>query len=557
MTSYKPFIALIAGLVLTALVWSGLSYIEQRNAQAEFAYEADQISETISKRLSSYEKLLTGVKAFFMASEEVSLEEWQIYFDKLRFEEHYPGLHGVAYLKRIRSQRDLDELLEQLRGYGMDDFAIKPEGERAEYYPVIFLDPLNESNKKAIGYDIFSEKIRRDAIEYARGSGTTSITRKIILVQEGENNVQSGLLMMVPFFKHERIGGHDAAHEIDGIIDGVIRMDDFIRAYINPVFLQNMHLKIYDHELAEENVLFDSMKGPKPASFRGRFSNQQVVHYYGQDWIIALEGQPAANFLPLFFGQKSKNLNLIILIAGCGLSGLGFFITRGLQTTARLRKEKLADALSIKADMDIIRRQEESLLKFREKSEHLIVCIIDIVNSTSTTAELSGRESAQFYSTFHNVMSKIILSHDGTIVKSMGDAVLYSFQASNPPTKDECLKAIDCCLDMIGSHAELNSILKQKSLPGIDYRISAVHGPVMTASKNGISDIFGSTVNQCSKINRFAGANGLVVSKGIQTLLAEEHSYQLKRVEHDTAVKAGEGVYRISRSGQVSPTGSP
>ena len=157
MKSYKPLITLVTGIVATALIWLGLSYVENKNAKAEFNFEADRLHETITKRLSSYEEVLTGVKAFFMASKEVSLQEWQIYFDELQFEKYYPGLQGIAYVQRVKSDRAQDELKDRLQEYGMEGFTIKPEGIRDEYFPVIFLDPLDERNAKAVGYDIFSE----------------------------------------------------------------------------------------------------------------------------------------------------------------------------------------------------------------------------------------------------------------------------------------------------------------------------------------------------------------------------------------------------------------
>ena len=550
MKSRKPLITFFIGLLVTAIICSGLSLMERRNAKAEFDFEADRIHQIISKRLSSYEELLRGVKAFFMASKEVSLQEWEIYFDQLRFKNFYPGLQGIAYVQRVKSEAEYDALSDRLQSYGIENFKIKPEGIRDEYFPVIFLSPMDEKNAKAVGYDIFSEQIRRNAINSARDTESTSITRKITLVQEGEKDKQSGLLMMVPFFTNERIDKHHVPKEYDGIIDGVIRMDDFSRAVIDPAFLQNMHIRIYDQEidqeLSEQNLLFDSMKKGDAESLSRRFSNSFEMQHYGQNWVVTVEGEPAANFLPLFFGEKSDTLNLAILVVGIGLSGLGFYATRAFETTARLRKEKVARSLAIKADMDIIKRQEESLLKFKEKSEYLFVCLIDIENSTNIAAKLSESESAEFYSTFHNVIGEIITAKGGVIVKSMGDAILYYFRSSSPPSIEDCRKAIDCCLEIISSNEKLNSQLNQKTAQRINYRISSVYGSVMTASKEGIRDIFGSTVNQCSKINRFAKTNGLVVSEGIRNLLDEEPSYEIKKIDHDIPAEHGGGVYHIS-----------
>ena len=198
--------------------------------------------------------------------------------------------------------------------------------------------------------------------------------------------------------------------------------------------------------------------------------------------------------------------------------------------------------------MDIIRRQEESLLKFKDDSDYVVVCIIDIKDSTLITSELSEHEAAELYSTFDQVMSRIIISHGGTIVKSMGDAILYYFKASSTPSKSEQLPAIDCCLEMSRANAELNNNLNHGKHHQINYRISAVYGSVMSASKNDIHDIFGSTVNRCSKINRFSKTNGLVISQEIYESLKNDIGYQIDKVDDDVHSEYGDGVYHITKA---------
>ena len=547
MTNRKSSIIFISGLIATGCIWSALNYTEQKNAKAEFNFEAERIHQLIIKRISSYESLLTGVKSFFMASKEVSLQEWEIYFDQLKFEKHYPGLQGIGYVQHVSSKKDIDELKARLQTYGMADYEIKPKGDRTEYFPVVFLEPLDHRNEKAIGYDIYSERIRQNAIESARKREATSITRKIILVQEGDKNIQSGLLLNVPFFTNERIDKQDLPRELDGIINAVLRMDDFITALIDPVILENMHIKIYDQHASEKNILFDSHKNGESKAFTARFNQSTTLDIYDQKWIVSIEGQPAANYLPLYYGNKSKTINLIVLLVGLALSTLGFYLTRGLVTTARLREEKLADAMALKSDRDIIKRQEESLLEFQKHSEYLVVCIIDIKNSTLITSQLSEPEMASLYSTFDKVMSRIISSHGGTVVKSMGDAILYYFKASPSPSKSEYVTAINCCLEMADANDLFNSSLTLSKSQQVNYRISAVYGSVMSASKNEIHDIFGSTVNQCSKINRFSKTNGLVISEEIYELVKNEEAYHIEKIEDPIRSEYGDGAYHIAR----------
>jgi class 3 adenylate cyclase len=144
-------------------------------------------------------------------------------------------------------------------------------------------------------------------------------------------------------------------------------------------------------------------------------------------------------------------------------------------------------------------------------------------------------------------MSQIILSHGGTIVKSMGDAILYYFKSSSSPSMSDFLTAINCCLDMTTANEALNNSLNHGKHHHINYRISAVYGSVMSASKNDIHDIFGSTVNQCSKINRYSKTNGLVISQEIYELIKNENNYHIVKLEDNIRSEYGDGVYHISK----------
>ncbi len=71
---------------------------------------------------------------------------------------------------------------------------------------------------------------------------------------------------------------------------------------------------------------------------------------------------------------------------------------------------------------------------------------------------------------------------------------------------------LECGLAMIQANSRINYNLHGNGLPSISYKISANYGKVELATStnsNGV-DLFGPTVNICSKINRqsFAKSNG-------------------------------------------------
>ena len=75
-------------------------------------------------------------------------------------------------------------------------------GERDWYAPIVYLEPFNDNNRHAFGYDTGSEEHRRTTLEQARDSGQPALSAKIRLVQEVGEPAQSGFLVVLPVYNH-------------------------------------------------------------------------------------------------------------------------------------------------------------------------------------------------------------------------------------------------------------------------------------------------------------------------------------------------------------------
>lgn len=70
------------------------------------------------------------------------------------------------------------------------------------------MEPFDERNKRAFGYDMFSENVRRKAMTRARDTGLPALSGKVILKQETDSDVQNGFLLYVPVYKNKNIFGY-------------------------------------------------------------------------------------------------------------------------------------------------------------------------------------------------------------------------------------------------------------------------------------------------------------------------------------------------------------
>ena len=199
--------------------------------------------------------------------------------------------------------------------------------------------------------------------------------------------------------------------------------------------------------------------------------------------------------------------------------------------------QKLQESLiEIKEKEDVIKQQEDILLQFSERSEKYGVGMIDIMNSTKICSKLSDSETSEFYRIFLNSMGAIVKRFGGTVVKNIGDALLFYFPIENNKVEKEGLKkCLDCCLALGEEHKEIIKKLEEHNLPPLNYRTSATYGIVRIAkiATSSVNDIFGTTVNRCAKINRSAPANGVIIGQDFYNSVKNLEGYLFKKIESE------------------------
>jgi class 3 adenylate cyclase len=130
-------------------------------------------------------------------------------------------------------------------------------------------------------------------------------------------------------------------------------------------------------------------------------------------------------------------------------------------------------------------------------------------------------------------MATIVQEFKGTVIKNIGDALLFYFPNTNPLDPLSFKNVIDCCLSMCESHDKIGKKLEDRGLPIVDYKISATYGSVRVAntSTSDVNDIFGSTVNRCAKINGLSPKNGLVIDEGLYNAVKSIDKYSFSKMD--------------------------
>lgn len=156
----------------------------------------------------------------------------------------------------------------------------------------------------------------------------------------------------------------------------------------------------------------------------------------------------------------------------------------------------------------------EEIISFPGTHKNLCVCVVDAVNSTRITAPLAKDKVCKYYSIFLNAMATMAREFDATVVKNVGDSLLYYFpNTSNSTNVSAFANSLQCGLEMINARRIINDKMSEYDLPPVSYRISADYGSILTAKsiQSPTDDIFGPAVNICAKMNHLANPNSMII----------------------------------------------
>lgn len=273
-------------------VWSNSEAGAKREMQSYFDFRVRDANARIHERLRAYEVVLLGARGLFNASENVERGEFKRYVGSIGLEEAFPGIQGVGF-SLVVPPSERDAHVQSVRAEGFPDYLIKPPGERQVYTSIVYLEPFRDRNLRAFGYDMFSEPVRREAMERARDLGVTAMSGKVTLVQETDVDVQAGFLMYVPVYRtgvtpasvEERRG------ELLGWAYAPFRMNDLMDGALGEQ-ASDIDLEIFDGDADDAaSLLYDSDDHRGNAAKRP-LSKTLRIELGGTVWRVTAGGLP-------------------------------------------------------------------------------------------------------------------------------------------------------------------------------------------------------------------------------------------------------------------------
>jgi CHASE1-domain containing sensor protein len=349
-----PYVILIAALIVTA---GAARYAHSQTAQQNdlrFRSAAARVSAEIDTRLDAYIAMLHGGSGLFAASRRVEFDEFRSYAGRLEMPRRYPGVQGIGF-SRFVPPKDRAHIQQVISAH-VPTFKYWPQGPE-ELHAIIFLEPENARNLHAMGFNMFSEPKRREAMIRARDTGVSAAAGPVRLVQEDVHSgpEQIGFLIYEPVYRSVAIPAtiDERRAQLLGFVYSPFRCGDLFKEMLNQDDELSLSLHVYDSTGTGGELLYATPDDRQHSGLR----SDGNVSVGGRTWTLIFEGDRA----PSAFAS-GRVLNIIV--SGGALSLLLFGITRA-QVRARSIAERTTEEL---------RRSEEALRAAnRSKDEFLAI----------------------------------------------------------------------------------------------------------------------------------------------------------------------------------------
>ena len=258
--------------------------------------------------------LLRATSGLFAAA-EVDRRLFSAYVQRLELERRYPGLQGIGFSRRLRAG-EREALPERMRAQGFAGFRHWPEHAGEEQHAVLYLEPYDERNLAALGFDMSTDPVRAQAMDRARDTGLAEGSGKVELVQDLDpEDRQAGFLVFVPVYAGGRVPETVAERRaaLEGFVYAPFRAGDLMWGIFGGETPRHIQVEVFDGAQArEEGLLYRSAPPPAEAVDAARtpialreFASHTTLDMAGRVWTLQFRSGPgfprdnAWRFVPL------------------------------------------------------------------------------------------------------------------------------------------------------------------------------------------------------------------------------------------------------------------
>ncbi|MBH0112306.1 CHASE domain-containing protein [Novosphingobium sp. YJ-S2-02] len=305
-----PFLLFVIASVTTAVSVMAIERADREARHVALASNMTEMASALQRRITENIAVLRAASALFATRSEVTPQQFSEFVGDMQGEGNLYGSLGIGWAPLVPASGLARFEVDQLEKGNVDvDFVVRPRpgGQRRVTTPIVYLAPLTNMNQRAIAYDMYSEPVRRAAMDKALALGRPIATGKVHLVQNVGEPDRAGFLIYMPVVTET-----NGRKRAKGFIYSPFQADTFLTSAAELYRNDNLELAIYDDKVAPENLLAQRL-----VDGTGGLILQRRLDVAGHTWVLQVRDRKGGSLsalsrITLFFGAIASLMVMAI-----------------------------------------------------------------------------------------------------------------------------------------------------------------------------------------------------------------------------------------------------
>lgn len=246
-----PLAIFLAIAAITALSVFAIESNARARERAQMREYAQGVAAALDRSSSGFSSYLRAGAALFSSVEEVQPDTFDDFVRALKLNTELSGAEGIGWIPVIEA-RDLPAFMAQTRARqpGFPDIYPQPAANTGRIAPVTMFAPAAPHNRRALGYDMYSDPARAAAMAEAELRLGPAASGRIVLTQETSGTAPAFAIYM-PVFRSSAAG----ERSLTGFVYTPFRAREFLDAAINRGAPSKFGVRLYDGEASTGHLL--------------------------------------------------------------------------------------------------------------------------------------------------------------------------------------------------------------------------------------------------------------------------------------------------------------
>jgi two-component sensor histidine kinase len=375
MRRFAPALVLLLFSAVGVLVTYSIYVNEKGTRQVRFELLVDDLTDRLGNRIQQHLALLVATSAYAKAIGKVpSRAQLRAFIEPLDLIRRYDGVQGIGLARILQPGEDVAVGSALNEEYGTTK-GVWPPQEQSLRTAIVALEPMDDRNIQAIGYDMYGQLDRRLAMQRALDTGETSASAPITLVQEITVEKQAGFLVYMPLRIAEK-------EPVVGFVYAAFRAGDLYASVAADRELP-IAIEAFDKNDAGPLKLLSSA-GANMIIEHGSFTAEREFAIAGRAWLLRFAATPA-------FTDATRYSYTV-------LTGvISFFLALAMAAAARFQIQASARADALIATSESSIREKDLLLQeMKHRIKNSIARILAIARQTAAHSETISEFNASF-----------------------------------------------------------------------------------------------------------------------------------------------------------------